>query len=192
MTDARNNQSRHKQPKNNRPRPRPDAATEALWNDCLIEDRKAFRSQWQGIEARRRQGKPVDQSLAKLDAAIQRSRLRVEQRRQAVPDITYPDDLPIAQKREDIIAALNSSQVIVVAGETGSGKTTQLPKICLELGRGVTGMIGHTQPRRIAARTVAQRIAEELHTTLGDKVGYQVRFNEQVGENSHFAGGNPA
>ena len=183
---SRNNQSRHKQPKNNRPRPRPDAATEALWNDCLIEDRKAFRSQWQGIEARRRQGKPVDQSLAKLDAAIQRSRLRVEQRRQAVPDITYPDDLPIAQKREDIIAALNSSQVIVVAGETGSGKTTQLPKICLELGRGVTGMIGHTQPRRIAARTVAQRIAEELHTTLGDKVGYQVRFNEQVGENSHI------
>ncbi len=156
------------------------------WSDCLIADRHGFARQWRTIRERRKQGKPVDKSLVRLHEAVARSREQVAARRAAVPVITYPDDLPIAQKRDDIIAALRDSQVVVVAGETGSGKTTQLPKICLELGRGVTGMIGHTQPRRIAARTVAQRIAEELHTPLGDKVGYQVRFTEQVGEGSHI------
>ncbi|MFL6073862.1 MAG: ATP-dependent RNA helicase HrpA [Mycobacteriales bacterium] len=100
----------------------------------------------------------------------------------AAPVIRYPADLPITQRKDDILAALRDHQVVVVAGETGSGKTTQLPKICLELGRGVGGMIGHTQPRRIAARTVAERIAEELGTELGGAVGYQVRFTDQVGD----------
>jgi ATP-dependent helicase HrpA len=95
-----------------------------------------------------------------------------------VPPIHYPDELPVSQRREDIGAAIRDHQVVVVAGETGSGKTTQLPKICLELGRGVHGMIGHTQPRRIAARTVAERIAEELDRPLGETVGYQVRFTD--------------
>ena len=81
--------------------------------------------------------------------------------------ISYPDELPVSQRRDDIAAALRDSQVVVVAGETGSGKTTQLPKIALELGRGVRGRIGHTQPRRIAARSVAERIAEELDSPLG-------------------------
>src|SRR5690606_30528671 len=156
------------------------------WDDCLIADRHGFERQWRSIQERQRQGKPVDKAQARLDAAVARSREQVARRRAGVPVITYPDDLPIAQKRDAIIAALQHSQVVVVAGETGSGKTTQLPKICLELGRGVTGMIGHTQPRRIAARTVAQRIAEELNSPLGDKVGYQVRFTEQVGEGSHI------
>jgi len=93
-----------------------------------------------------------------------------------MPKVTYPDDLPVAARRADIAAAIRDNQVVIVAGETGSGKTTQLPKICLELGRGVEGLIGHTQPRRIAARTVAERIAEELNTELGTAVGYQVRF----------------
>ena len=104
----------------------------------------------------------------------------------AVPAIVYPEELPVSARREEIAAAISEHQVVIVAGETGSGKTTQLPKICLELGRGVTGMIGHTQPRRIAARSVAERIASELGTSIGPGgvVGYQVRFTEEVGENT--------
>jgi ATP-dependent helicase HrpA len=97
-------------------------------------------------------------------------------------EIRYPDELPITARVEDIKAALRDHQVVIVAGETGSGKTTQLPKICLDLGRGSAGMIGHTQPRRLAARTVAERIAAELDETLGQTVGYQVRFNATVSE----------
>jgi len=96
-----------------------------------------------------------------------------------VPDLHYPEHLPVVERREDIAAAIRDHQVVVVAGETGSGKTTQLPKICLELGRGVDGLIGHTQPRRIAARSVAERIAEELEVELGTAIGYQVRFTDQ-------------
>src|SRR5688572_20232272 len=94
--------------------------------------------------------------------------------------VTYPPELPVAQRRDDIAAAIRDNQVVVVAGETGSGKTTQLPKICLELGRGVDGLIGHTQPRRIAARTVSERIAEELGVPMGGVVGYQVRFTDHA------------
>ncbi len=99
-----------------------------------------------------------------------------------MPAITYPDELPVSRHRDEIAAALRDHQVVIVAGQTGSGKTTQIPKICLELGRGVTGTIGHTQPRRIAARSVAERIAEELRVPLGGPVGYQVRFTDQVSE----------
>lgn len=104
----------------------------------------------------------------------------------AVPAIVYPEELPVSARREEIATAIAEHQVVIVAGETGSGKTTQLPKICLKLGRGVTGMIGHTQPRRIAARSVAERIASELGTPIGPGgvVGYQVRFTEEVGENT--------
>jgi ATP-dependent helicase HrpA len=105
---------------------------------------------------------------------------RVRRRRLSVPTISYPESLPVSQRKDDILDALRDNQVVIVAGETGSGKTTQLPKICLELGRGVLGTIGHTQPRRLAARTVAQRIADELDTPLGDAVGYQVRFTDQT------------
>ncbi len=98
--------------------------------------------------------------------------------------ITYPPELPVTQRRDDIAAAIRDHQVVIVAGETGSGKTTQLPKICLELGRGTNGRIGHTQPRRIAARSVAERIASELGTELGDLVGYQVRFTDRTSRNS--------
>src|SRR5664279_6293801 len=109
---------------------------------------------------------------------------RVARRLAAVPKVTYPEDLPVAARRGDIAAAIRDHQVVIVAGETGSGKTTQLPKICLELGRGIEGLIGHTQPRRIAARSVAERIAEELNTELGGVVGYKVRFHDEVGEDS--------
>ena len=97
--------------------------------------------------------------------------------------VTYPD-LPITERREELLTVIRDHQVVVVAGETGSGKSTQLPKLCLELGRGQAGLIGHTQPRRIAARTIAERIAEELGTTLGDLVGFTVRFTDQVGSDT--------
>ncbi|MGB6241978.1 MAG: ATP-dependent RNA helicase HrpA [Castellaniella sp.] len=98
-----------------------------------------------------------------------------------LPAIVYPEDLPVSACRQEIAKAITDHQVVIVCGETGSGKTTQLPKICLELGRGRQGMIGHTQPRRLAATSVAQRVAEELHTELGDWVGYQIRFGERAG-----------
>jgi ATP-dependent helicase HrpA len=119
-----------------------------------------------------------EQVAAQIDAAA----ARVAARRANVPAVTYPEQLPVSQKKDEILAAIRDHQVVIVAGETGSGKTTQLPKICLELGRGVRGVIGHTQPRRLAARTVAERIAEELKTQLGTAVGYKVRFTEQGGD----------
>ena len=124
------------------------------------------------------------QALSDLTARIEQAEHRVEQRRLAVPEITYPPELPVSQLKDDIAAAIRDHQVVVIAGETGSGKTTQIPKICLELGRGVRGMIGHTQPRRLAARTVAERIAEELGTELGETIGYAVRFTDKVSERS--------
>src|SRR5499425_883014 len=105
-------------------------------------------------------------------------------RQLAVPAVSYPPDLPVSQRKDEIAAAIRDHQVIIVAGETGSGKTTQLPKICLELGRGVAGQIGHTQPRRIAARTVAERIADELGTEIGTTVGYKVRFTDRSSDNT--------
>ncbi|WP_333770282.1 ATP-dependent RNA helicase HrpA [Streptomyces sp. IBSBF 2435] len=122
--------------------------------------------------------------LAEIDAEIGKGEQRIAARRAAVPAITYPPELPVSQKKDDILAAVRDHQVVIVAGETGSGKTTQIPKICLELGRGVRGLIGHTQPRRIAARTVAERVAEELRTPLGEAVGWKVRFTDQVGDST--------
>lgn len=95
--------------------------------------------------------------------------------------ITYPEELPVVSRRKEIASAIQENQVVILCGETGSGKTTQLPKICLELGRGGEKLIGHTQPRRIAARTVATRIASELDNPLGRIVGYKVRFTDQTG-----------
>src|SRR5689334_8333279 len=120
--------------------------------------------------------------LEHIQADVQAARRLLDDRVASVPVVSYPDDLPVSRRRDEIAAAIRDHQVVVVAGETGSGKTTQLPKICLELGRGVRGQIGHTQPRRIAARTVAERIAEELGTPLGAAVGYKVRFTDQVSD----------
>ena len=123
-----------------------------------------------------------DKAVAELAKDVERAAQRVARRRAAVPAISYPEELPVSQRKDDIAAAIRDHQIVIVAGETGSGKTTQLPKICLELGRGVTGQVGHTQPRRIAARTVAERIAEELSTELGAVVGYKVRFTDKSGD----------
>ena len=124
---------------------------------------------------------------AEIQLQIEQAQLRVENRKSAVKNpIVFPESLPVSQRKAEIQKLLSEHQVIVVAGETGSGKTTQLPKMCLELGFGNLGMIGHTQPRRIAARSVAARIAEELETELGGLVGYKVRFNDQISDDTQI------
>ncbi|MFG2515125.1 ATP-dependent RNA helicase HrpA [Streptomyces sp. NPDC048584] len=124
--------------------------------------------------------------LAEIEAEVAGSEERMARRRARVPAVTYPEQLPVSQRKDVIAEAIRDHQVVIVAGETGSGKTTQIPKICMELGRGVRGMIGHTQPRRIAARTVAERVAEELDTPLGEAVGWKVRFTDQVNPDATF------
>jgi ATP-dependent helicase HrpA len=152
----------------------------------MLADRRLLRRRLDGLWRRQRGGQPVDKGLAEVEQAMARSQARLAQRRASLPVPEYPEELPVSGKRVTIAAAIEEHQVVVVAGETGSGKTTQLPKICLELGRGVAGTIGHTQPRRIAARSVATRIAEELKSPLGGAVGYKVRFTEHGGEHSHI------
>ncbi|MBP2472580.1 ATP-dependent helicase HrpA [Crossiella equi] len=146
--------------------------------ELMLRDARRLRRRIEGARKLRDKVKraAVTEELAAEVAAAQ---IRVENRRNARPRIRYPEQLPVSQRKDEILAAIRDHQVVIVAGETGSGKTTQLPKICLELGRGVQGLIGHTQPRRLAARTVAERIAEELGSSLGEVVGYQVRFTDQ-------------
>jgi ATP-dependent helicase HrpA len=140
------------------------------------------------LEGARRIRKPEARAavLAEIEAEVAQVEERMALRRGRVPAVSYPEQLPVSQKKDEIAAAIRDHQVVIVAGETGSGKTTQIPKICLELGRGVRGMIGHTQPRRIAARTVAERVAEELRTPLGEAVGWKVRFTDQVNPDATF------
>ncbi|MFJ4243211.1 ATP-dependent RNA helicase HrpA [Streptomyces iakyrus] len=140
------------------------------------------------LEGARKIRKPEARAavLAEIEAEVGKAEERMSGRRALVPEVTYPEQLPVSQKKDAIADAIRDHQVVIVAGETGSGKTTQIPKICLELGRGVRGMIGHTQPRRIAARTVAERVAEELDTPLGGAVGWKVRFTDQVDPDATF------
>ncbi|MET9912216.1 ATP-dependent RNA helicase HrpA [Streptomyces sp. NPDC006476] len=140
------------------------------------------------LEGARKIRKPEARAavLAEIEGEIGKAEERIGTRRSRVPAVTYPEQLPVSQKKSEIADAIRDHQVVIVAGETGSGKTTQIPKICLELGRGVRGMIGHTQPRRIAARTVAERVAEELDTPLGEAVGWKVRFTDQVNQDATF------
>ncbi len=153
-------------------------------DQAMFADRHRLRRQLHDL--RKKAGAaPIDEErLAQWLERFQASVAKVEARRQSVPALRYDDSLPIAAKRDEIKAALEKHQVLVIAGETGSGKTTQLPKICLEIGRGVHGLIGHTQPRRLAARSVATRVAEEIGTPLGELVGYQVRFEDQSKDSS--------
>jgi len=123
-------------------------------------------------------------ALARIKQATEESIASKKLKLDAKPTVSYTQGLPVSEHVPEIAKAIEENQVVIIAGETGSGKTTQIPKICLELGRGIEGLIGHTQPRRIAARTVASRIAEELDTQLGQLVGYKVRFNDQVSDKS--------
>ncbi|SFU35563.1 ATP-dependent helicase HrpA [Halomonas korlensis] len=150
----------------------------------MLRDRLTLEKRLRGLSRRLKENKPVDRGLAQLSGAFQRSR-EIAERRAAIPvTLAYPEALPVAERRADILDALREHQVVVVAGETGSGKTTQLPKLCLELGLGRRGLIGHTQPRRLAARSVATRLAEEMQVPLGGQVGYQVRFTDQTGDDT--------
>ena len=153
--------------------PSRDELFAALENVTLAEAR-SFR--------RRLKKARAPKALQEIGAEIHAAADRVALTDAAVPTITYPDALPVTARKDDIAEAIRDNQVVIIAGETGSGKTTQIPKICLELGRGRRGFIGHTQPRRIAARTVAERIASELDQKIGESVGYAIRFDDRVSE----------
>ncbi|RXR04325.1 ATP-dependent RNA helicase HrpA [Pseudoxanthomonas composti] len=153
------------------------AARRAI-GQALTRDQGRLHGLWS-----RWRGKPDDADLqARFAQSLAASLAAREARAAQIPAVTLDQALPIAREGERIVALIRQHQVVVIAGETGSGKTTQLPKLCLAAGRGVAGMIGCTQPRRIAARAVARRVAEELHTPIGQAVGYQVRFSDNVGE----------
>lgn len=152
---------------------------------CMLADRFPLKRRLQQLRDALKQNKPVDKALVELAHKVQASQQRLQARQAALPQPDYPPELPVSGKKDEIAAAIAKHQVVIVCGETGSGKTTQLPKICLELGRGVSGLIGHTQPRRIAARSVASRIAQELQSLLGEVVGYKVRFNDKLSERSY-------
>ncbi|SHF06106.1 ATP-dependent helicase HrpA [Modicisalibacter ilicicola DSM 19980] len=158
------------------------AALRKRLDDCLLQDALSLGGRLDGLERRIRQGKPADRGLGEIARRLEASRRRLDERRRLSVSLNYPPSLPVVEHREELLEALESHQVVVVAGETGSGKTTQLPKLCLELGLGRRGLIGHTQPRRLAARSVATRLAEELEVPLGEQVGYQIRFTDQTNE----------
>jgi len=160
-------------------------ALESL-SSCLITDRFRLKKAIQQLGVK---SLPTEALLAhpewlSLCTKIDRSKQKVEYRKTLVPEIEYDEKLPVAVKKSELVELIKNNQVVVIAGETGSGKTTQIPKICLEAGLGVHGRIGCTQPRRLAARSVAERIAEELGSSLGQLVGYQVRFLDQVHQDS--------
>ncbi|RYY74941.1 MAG: ATP-dependent RNA helicase HrpA [Gammaproteobacteria bacterium] len=150
-----------------------------LLTGLMAKDHHRLQRRLAELEKLARAKKPFEDALEKWKVNIERSQAAVIARHQLIPaHIEFPD-LPVCEKRTEIAELIANNQVVVLAGETGSGKTTQIPKICLSIGRGTRGLIGHTQPRRIAANTVANRIADELKTKLGEKVGYQVRFSDQ-------------
>ncbi|WP_251359943.1 ATP-dependent RNA helicase HrpA [Kangiella sp. TOML190] len=148
-------------------------------DSCLIQDRSEITKLAKIIEQRQKQKLPSDKLISKYNHLLKRSQRTFQQRQSMMPRaISFDQALPICQKKEEIADLIQNHQLVVVAGETGSGKTTQIPKICLDMGFGISGRIGHTQPRRVAATSVARRIAEELESPLGDTVGYSVRFND--------------
>ncbi len=151
---------------------------------CMLKDRETIRRKLQTIRRRIRDNKPVDQLLEKALQQANQSAQMLQLRGSRLPSIHYAEELPVSQKRNEIIQAIYDHQVIVICGETGSGKTTQLPKMCIEAGLGTNALIGHTQPRRIAARSVATRIAEELKSQPGEIVGFKVRFTDTSSESS--------
>jgi len=152
---------------------------------AMVADRHRLRRRLRELQRRAETGQPDDRRLKRLLRDVESSVARSEKRRKGIPPVSYAEDLPITEKRQEIAAAIAAHSTVVVCGETGSGKSTQLPKICLELGRGTTGMIGHTQPRRIAARAVATRIAEELGVPLGQQVGFKIRFSDVTGTDTY-------
>jgi ATP-dependent helicase HrpA len=152
----------------------------------MLADRHAFRRRLHSLRQRQGDGRPFDQGLETLWREIHTSQALLQQRQEQRPEPTFPEELPISDRREEIAAAIERHQVVILCGETGSGKSTQLPKICLSLGRGIAARIGHTQPRRIAARSLAARISSELGRELGTAVGYKMRFSDHVAPQTHI------
>lgn len=164
---------------------------EATLARCMLADRYPLRRKMQEVKALKKSGDikstaRAERLVNEIAQKLHQSQQAYQQRLMHLPTPDYPPELPVSGKKDEIAAALAQHQVVIVCGETGSGKTTQLPKICLELGRGVSGLIGHTQPRRIAARSVASRIAQELKSPLGEVVGYKVRFNDKLSPSSYI------
>ncbi|WP_231746783.1 ATP-dependent RNA helicase HrpA [Maioricimonas rarisocia] len=151
---------------------------ESQIEETMLKDRHRLRQSLRRIRDLERRGKPFDRSLTRLQEQVEKSLSIRELRTRRPLKIDFPDELPISARREEIAEAIRDNQVVIICGETGSGKSTQLPKICLDLGRGIVGDIGHTQPRRLAARSVATRVAEELGNRLGDAVGFKIRFTD--------------
>lgn len=168
----------------------PANITTAL-QSCMLADRHALLrklrdvADLQKIKDEKSTAK-AQRLLGEVAQKIRASQQKFSARLASLPKPEYPPELPVSGKKDEIAAAITKNQVVIICGETGSGKTTQIPKICLELGRGVSGLIGHTQPRRIAARSVASRIAQELQSPLGEVVGYKVRFNDKLSESSYI------
>lgn len=161
-------------------------AIEKTIDQCMLVDRHPIRRKLQQAKRLIKEKKSADSLLQGVVKKIQSSSQKYQQRLTNLPKPDYPEALPVSARKDEIAKAIAENQVVIVCGETGSGKTTQLPKICLELGRGVAGLIGHTQPRRLAARSVATRIAEELKTSLGEQVGFKVRFTDQTSAKSYI------
>ncbi len=151
-----------------------------LLDGIMQSDAAWCRQRIRTARLRLKAGKPVDSILESLIDRCTLSARKSQARKQRLPEPVYASALPIVERRDDIIAAIRKYQVLIISGETGCGKTTQIPKMCMQAGRGVRGLIGCTQPRRIAAQAMADRVAEELNTPLGDLVGYQVRFREKL------------
>ena len=166
----------------------PDTAAQLaeLVERAVLADRPGLRRQLKQIVSRAGKQQAFSRDAKRFLKQLNRSLTTVWQRRECLDVIEYPQRLPVAACKDQLIEAISNNQVVIVAGETGSGKTTQIPKICAELGRGIFGRIGHTQPRRLAARTVAGRIAEELKVNLGEAVGYHFRFNDQFDHNTRI------
>ena len=152
---------------------------------CMLHVQHKLSRELDGAARRLRKGQRIDRKLASLKSRVEVSMAEADRRAALLPALEFSSTLPIVERRDEIAALIDANQVVVICGETGSGKTTQLPKICMEIGRGVRGTIGHTQPRRIAARTVAQRIARETQSELGTSIGYKIRFSDQTGPNCH-------
>jgi ATP-dependent helicase HrpA len=157
-----------------------DFPSDADIERCMLADRHRFQRRRKGLKKRQRNRQPFEEGLLKLWQSVSASQERLSLRNEHQPEPDFPQALPISQRLQEIKELIEANQVVILCGETGSGKSTQLPKICLSLGRGISGYIGHTQPRRIAARSLAARVARELESETGELVGYKVRFNDRI------------
>ena len=161
---------------------------EELLPKAMLWDREKVRRKLNGLaygKNKARDLKATEEELKRMKQVLEDSALRKLWRASNIPRIVYPEHLPIVSKKDEIVSAIKANQVVIISGETGSGKSTQIPKMCLEAGRGIEGMIGCTQPRRIAAITIAHRIAEELGEQMGGAVGYKIRFSDRTSPNAY-------